>query len=256
MPRIILASALLVAFLIAPVSAQSLTPSYVVLGDSIEFGLEDDIAADGRGYVPLVSSFLTMFFGTPVDTHNFGEPFMGTRQIWKDQLPDALAAAAGHAPVVVSWGGGGIDLTDVVTGPQAAACRQNQSCLGRLNGLLNEVEQTIDRIIGGLRDALGPEAVILMRTQYNALLRTGCATPEIATLGNVALEGLAGTVLDRGLNDRIRSVAEKYNAQVVDVFGPFALSADTLVATDCIHPSGVGYQTIAMLSGSAFLSAQ
>ncbi len=255
MPRIILASALLVAFLIAPASAQQ-TPSYVILGDSIEFGLSDDIAADGMGYPPLVRSFLTTFFGTPVDTHNFGEPFADTRQIWRDQLPDALAAAAGHAPVVVSWGGGGIDLTDVVTGPQAAACRQNQSCLGRLNGLLNEVEQTIERIIGGLRDALGPDAVILMRTQYNALLRTGCATPEIAALGTVALEGLAGTVLDRGLNDRIRSVAEKYNAQVVDVFLPFAFSANTLVAADCIHPSGVGYQAIAMLSGSAFLSAQ
>jgi lysophospholipase L1-like esterase len=63
-------------------------------------------------------------------------------------------------------------------------------------------------------------------------------------------------VLDRGLNDRIRSVAEKYGAQVVDLFLPFAVSANTLVAADCIHPSGVGYQAIAMLSGSSFLAGQ
>lgn len=256
MSRTILLSALLVVFLIGPASAQSPTPAYIVLGDSVEFGLGDDIAADGMGYVPLVTSFLTMFFGTPVDPANFGEPFAQTREIWQDQLPDALVAADGHAPVVVSWGGGGNDLTAVVTGPQAAACRQSQSCLGRLNGLLNEIEQTIDRTIRRLRDALGPDAVILMRTQYNALLRTGCSTPENAALGTVALEGLEGTVLDRGLNDRIRSVAEKYDAQVVDLFVPFAVSADTLVAADCIHPSGVGYQAIALLSGSAFLTAQ
>ena len=247
MPRI-LVTALLVALLIAPASAQSPTPAYVVLGDSIEFGLGDDIAADGLGYVPLVASFLTTFFGAPVDTYNLGEPFAQTRGIWRDQLPQALAAAAGHSPIVVSWGGGGNDLADVVTGPQAAACRQSQSCLGRLNGLLNEVEQTIDRTIRGLREALGPDVAILMRTQYNALLRTGCAPPDIAALGTVALEGLDGTILDRGLNDRIRSVAEKYGAQVVDLFVPFAVSANTLVAADCIHPSGVGYQAIAMLS--------
>jgi lysophospholipase L1-like esterase len=256
MPRIVIAVALLVAFLSAPASAQPPTPAYVVLGDSIEFGLGDDIAADGLGYVPIVTAFLTTFFGVPVDAHNSGEPFAQTRGIWQDQLPQALAAAAGHAPVVVSWGGGGNDLAGVVTGPQAAACRQSQSCLGRLNGLLNEVEQTIDRTIRGLRDALGADAVILMRTQYNALLRTGCATPDVAALGTVALEGLDGTVLDRGLNDRIRSVAEKYGAQVVDLFVPFAVSANTLVAADCIHPSGVGHQVIAVLSGAAFVAAQ
>jgi hypothetical protein len=45
-------------------------------------------------------------------------------------------------------------------------------------------------------------------------------------------------------------------AQVVDVFLPLALSANTLVAPDCVHPSGVGYQAIGMLSGSSFLAAQ
>jgi lysophospholipase L1-like esterase len=255
---IAIVTALLITFAIAPASAwaQAPTPAYVVIGDSIEFGLGDDVPGDGIGYVPLVATFLSSFFGQSVELHNFGEPFAQTRDIWREQTPDAVAAAAGNAPVVVSWGGGGNDLADVATGPQAAACRRSQSCLGRFNGLLNEVEQTIDRTIRSLRASLGPNAVILMRTQYNAFLRTGCGPPDVVALANATLEGVEGTVLDRGLNDRIRSVAEKYDAQVVDVFVPFAVNANMLVAADCIHPSGAGYQVIATLSGAAFLAAQ
>lgn len=254
MRRLLLASALLAALVTGSAAAQSPTPAYVVVGDSVEFGLGDNIPGDGMGYVPLVATFLGSVLGQAPAVFNAGQPFAQTRDIWRSQLPAALAAAAGHVPVVVSWGGGGNDLADVATGPQAAACRQSASCLGRFNGLLNEVEQTIDRTIRQLRASLGSSAVILMRTQYNALLRTGCATPDVAALGNVTLEGLPDSVLDRGLNDRIRSVAAKYHAKIVDLFIPFALQANTLVAMDCIHPSGVGYQAIATLSGAAFLS--
>jgi lysophospholipase L1-like esterase len=238
------------------VSAQLPTPAYVVFGDSVEFGLGDDIGGDGMGYVPIVETLLETFLQAPVDVYNFGEPFAQTRGIWREQLPEGLGAAAGHAPVVVSWGGGGNDLAEVATGPQAAACRQSQSCLGRFNGLMNETEQTIDRTIRELRQELGTGAVILMRTQYNALLRPGCATTAVANLATVTLEGAPGTVLDRGLNDRIRAVAEKYDAQVVDLFVPFALAASTLVSGDCIHPSGAGYQAIGAISWAAFLAAQ
>lgn len=238
------------------ISAQSPTPAYVVLGDSVEFGLGDDIAADLMGYVPIVETLLETFLQASVEVHNFGEPFAQTRDIWHEQLPEGLEAANGHVPIVVSWGGGGNDLADVATGPQAAACRQSQSCLGRFNGLLNETQQTIDRTIGDLRQALGPGAIILMRTQYNALLRPGCATTDVANLATATLEGAPGTVLDRGLNDRIRAVAEKYDAQVVDLFLPFALNANILVSADCIHPSGAGYQAIGALSWAAFLAAQ
>ena len=256
MQRILFLSALLVVTALGLTAAQAPTPAHVVVGDSVEFGRGDDISADGFGYVPLVATFLSTFFGQTVDVSNFGEPFAQTREIWRNQVPDAVAAAVGHAPIVVSWGGGGNDLADTATGPQAATCLRSQSCLGRFNGLLNETEQTIDRTIRGLRAAFGSDAVILMRTQYNALLRTGCATPDVVAIATATLEGVDGTVLDRGLNDRIRSVAEKYGAEVVDLFLPFALSANTLVAADCIHPSGAGHQAIATLSGAAFLAAQ
>ena len=63
-----------------------------------------------------------------------------------------------------------------------------------------------------------------------------------------------GTVLDRGLNDRIHSVAETHGARIVDLFGPFAVNANVLVSSDCIHPSGVGYQAILGLTQAAYLA--
>lgn len=116
MARIVILCGLLVAFAISPASAQPVTPAYVAVGDSIEFGLGDDTPGDGPGCVPLVAAFLTTFFGQPVETHNFGRPFAQTREIWRVQAPAAISAAEGNAPVVVSWGGGGNDLADVVTG--------------------------------------------------------------------------------------------------------------------------------------------
>jgi lysophospholipase L1-like esterase len=227
-------------------------PIYVALGDSIEFGLGDNILADGIGYTPLFQTFLATVFQRPVDRLNLGVPFATARDIWQDQLPAALAAIQGRTSVVVTWGGGGNDIAEVATGPQAAACRQSQSCLGRFNGLLNEVEQTIDHTIRELRQAIGPNGHLLMRTQYNALLRTGCQTPANTLLGTIVLEGAPGTVLDRGLNTRIREIAQKYDAQVIDIFLPFALNANTFVAADCIHPSGLGHQAIAFLASQAF----
>ena len=68
------------------------------------------------------------------------------------------------------------------------------------------------------------------------------------------LEGVPGTVLDEGLNDRIRAIADKYGAQVVDLYIPFRFNADAFVAADCIHPSGAGYNVILSLFQAAFLS--
>ena len=234
-------------------SAQS-SPAYVAVGDSIEFGLSDDIAADGMGYVPPFGGFLSTVLGQAVAVQNFGVPFARARDILHTQLPGALAALEGHQPAIVSWGGGGNDLGAIATGPQAAACRQSQSCLARFDALLHEVELTIDHTIGRVRDAVGPNGRILMRTQYNALQRTGCATADVVALANATLEGAPGTTLERGLNDRIHSVADKYHAKVVDLFVPFFFNADLLVSADCAHPSGVGYQAIFALSQIAFLS--
>jgi len=234
--------------------AQAPTAGYVAVGDSIEFGLGDDLTADGIGYVEPFGAFLSVVLGQPVQLQNFSFPGAETRDIRQQQLPLAVAAVKAHRPVVVSWGGGGNDIGRVLLTPQMATCIRTPSCLGRFNGLWNEAEAAIDRTIAALREAAGPGARILMRTQYNAVAKSGCAPPELVALGNAVLEGAPGTVLDQGLNDRIRGIAGKYKATLVDLFVPFALNPNLFVAADCIHPSGAGYHTIETLFEAAYVA--
>jgi lysophospholipase L1-like esterase len=245
---------------ISPLRAQSDgAPVYVAMGDSIEFGVGDDIPPF-EGYVPGFGAFLASVFSLPVEVHNLGVGGARVREIQLTQLPVALQLIQGHTPIVVSWGGGGNDGAGVATSPQVNTClrgasqSQSQSCFGRVNALLNDVEQTIDHTIADVRQAVGPEGRILMRTQYNGLARTGCQTADVVALTDATLEGFPGSLLDRGLNTRIRSIAAKYNAQVIDLYLPFRFQADTLVAADCSHPSGLGYEAILQLAELAFLA--
>jgi lysophospholipase L1-like esterase len=219
---------------------------YVAVGDSVEFGVGDDNPVDGIGYVNPFGAFLTVLLGQPVQVHNFS--------VRLTQLRVAAAAAQSHRPVVVSWGGGGIDVGLIALSTQESACKHMRSCFGRFNGALNEAQAAIDKTIATLRQAVGPEGRILMRTQYNAIGKSGCQPPAAVALGNAVLEGVPGTVLDEGLNDRIRTIAAKYGAQVVDLFVPFAFNPDALVAADCIHPSAAGYAMIESLFQAVFVS--
>ena len=239
----------------APLQAQAApTAGYVALGDSIEFGVGDDNPVDGIGYVSPFGNFLAVLLGQPVQVHNFSVPGADTSDIRLTQLRVAAAAAQSHQPIVVSWGGGGIDVGLVALGTQESACKHIQSCFGRFNGALNEAQAAIDKTIATLRQAVGPEGRILMRTQYNAIAKSGCQPPAAVALGDAVLEGVPGTVLDEGLNDRIRAIAAKYDAQVVDLFVPFRINPDAFVAADCVHPSAAGYAIIESLFQAVFLS--
>ncbi len=220
-------------------------PGYVALGDSIEFGVG---ATNNFGYVARLSEHLAEF-----ELHNLAQPGATVRDIRQHQLQPAITAIQSHAgaEVVISWGGGGNDLLQFVLSPEAATCRQQVSCLNRLNALLNEIEQTVDRTIRELREAVGPEGVILIRTQYNALLKTGCDPDERAALASIAMEGLPDSHLDQGLNDRLRAIAARYDAEVIELFLPFAQNPDGLIAADCLHPNDAGHALIAQLAIAA-----
>jgi lysophospholipase L1-like esterase len=241
---------LLVTFLAGGGSLQAFGhdagPGYVVLGDSIEVGVGASDPATSA-YVPMFHQYLTTaFFGGAADLHNLAISGATVRDINQNELFPAIAEIKGHSPVVVSWGGGGNDLLHFLASPEAATCaRGNPSCLARLNALLNETEHMIDLTLGTLRTVAGPDANILVRTQYNALLRDSCGGPNdpLAQLGNVVLEGGA-PLLARGLNDRIRAVAAKHGARVAEIFLAFFVSPNTLVADDCIHPNDAGHAVI------------
>ena len=84
------------------------------------------------------------------------------------------------------------------------------------------------------------------------LARIGCALPQEFALRVTVLEGAAGTVLDRTLNGRIRTIAAKYGTTVVDVLIPFAFNANQFVSSDRIHPSGAVYRALETLVETAF----
>ncbi len=232
-------------------SALSQAPGYVALGDSIEAGFGASLPA--LAWVPLFRGYLEGLLG-PTDLINLGIPGATTRDILQQEVASALAAIATHSPVVVSWGGGGNDLLDFITSPQAATCmRGNASCLTRLNALLNEAQQTIDLTVRALWEAAGPGATILLRTQYNPLLKTGCdPSGALATLAAVVLEGGPPPFLTRGLNDRIRDIAAKYDTRVIEIYQVFAANADTYLAADCVHPSDAGHNAIFAAAVVAF----
>jgi hypothetical protein len=83
-------------------------------------------------------------------------------------------------------------------------------------------------------------------------LKPNCDPNGRADLGTAALEGLPGTLLDKGLNDRLRTIAAKHRAKVVEIFGPFFLDPSGLIADDCIHPNDAGHAVILQAAIAAF----
>lgn len=220
--------------------------AYIVMGDSIDYGL--GASTPDKAYIPQFHAYLEAnTFQSQADLHNLAVPGATARDIKQGQLTQARTEAIIHNQRVISWGGGGNDLLQFINSPQAATCMKgNVSCLARLNALLNEFEQTADHTLRELREAAGPNVPLYVRTQYNPLLKTACGGPTfpLAQLANAVLEGSPSPRLDRGMNARLRELAHKYHAKVIDTFLPFYLNADALVADDCVHPNDAGHAVI------------
>ncbi|MEZ4867601.1 MAG: SGNH/GDSL hydrolase family protein [Caldilineaceae bacterium] len=222
--------------------------AYIALGDSIDVGVG---ATDDEGYVAQLNSYLPEYLGLDVvELINLAQSGATVRAIEQEQLEPALAAIEQHegADIVISWGGGGNDLLQFILSPGAVACRRQSSCLKRLNTLLNAVEQTADDSVRALRAAAGPNAIILMRTQYNSLAKLDYPILERIRLADIALEGLPDSPLEEGLNDRLRAIADRYDAKVVDLYLPFRADPDALIADDFIHPNDAGHAQILELA--------
>lgn len=218
---------------------------YIVMGDSIDYGI--GASSPDKAYVPQFHAHLeSALFQQKADLHNLAVPGATARDIKQDQLTQARTEAIIHPQRVISWGGGGNDLLQFIASPEAATCMKgNASCLARLNALLNEFEQTADHTLRELRKTAGPET-LYVRTQYNPLLKATCGGPTLplAQLANAVLEGSPSPRLERGMNDRLRELAHKHGAKVIDTFVPFYLNPDALIADDCVHPNDAGHAVI------------
>lgn len=218
---------------------------YIAMGDSIDYGI--GASSPDKTYVALLAKHLeSEVFRATADLHNLAVPGATARDIKQAQLGQAQSEIVAHHPRVVSWGGGGNDLLNFISSPEAATCsRGNRSCLARLDALLNELEQTIDRTLGEIRAVAG-DFPVYVRTQYNALLKRPCGGPDspLARLANAVLEGSPSPRLVKGLNTRLRELAQRYQAKVIDTFLPFYLNPDEYIADDCTHPTDKGHFAI------------
>lgn len=231
---------------------------HVVVGDSIECSVVFDpgVPQIGLGYVQPFHEYVESQLGLDLDLVNLCEIGATSREVVTEQLIDAAFEARARDVVVVTVGGiGGNNLRRFIVSPQGRTCTVLgfNTCLNRLNALLNEIEQNIRLTLQTLRKAVGDENAIIIRTQYNALrgtsvLNTPCAPPELIALADVAFEG--GGLLE-GLNQRIRRLAADFDAGVADIFLPFFLNPG-LISGDCIHPTDAGYLVIQNESESAF----
>lgn len=232
--------------LVEPSRAHDTGRGYIALGDSIDYGI--GASSPDKAYIPQFHAYLeSAVFLQKADLHNLAVPGATARDIKQSQLTQARTETIIHNPRVISWGGGGNDLLQFINSPEAATCMKgNPSCLARLNALLNEFEQTADRTLRELRETAGPDAPLYVRTQYNPLLKTACGGPTLplAQLANAVLEGSPSPRLERGMNDRLRELAHKHGAKVIDIFVPFYLYPDALIADDCVHPNDAGYAAI------------
>ena len=179
-----------------------------------------------------------------------------------DQLDQAVALIAPRNQdrsrrndvevVTVSVGG------NDVFGPAVQACvLTTDACVPTLDATFAGFAERYDRILRTLRDAAGPDAVILTTTYYNPLpyCFLGAADPAAAQrAGDFILEGgelAPGTTMPAGFNDTIREVAARYDVTVADAFG--LLGADDFVGgADCTHPDGSGHRALARAFAAAF----
>ncbi|MGR9000395.1 MAG: SGNH/GDSL hydrolase family protein, partial [Gammaproteobacteria bacterium] len=136
---------------VTSLASQDAVPAFVAMGDSIENG--DGASPGSLGYVPQFNDYLDANGYDQVELHNLSASGAPTRDIALNQLAPAIAEILNHREfgVVLIWGGGADDLLDFIRSPQAHSCLQNQSCLARINALLNEVERTVDLTLKTLR---------------------------------------------------------------------------------------------------------
>ncbi|GEL98183.1 hypothetical protein CTE05_17300 [Cellulomonas terrae] len=154
---------------------------------------------------------------------------------------------------VVTVSVGGNDLY----GPAVRACvPPTGSCVPALQETFTGFEARYDEILATLRAAAGRDTVILAMTYYNPLpyCALGAADPATArVLGDFILEGgdIGLGALPLGFNDRLRVVADRYDAVVVDTFGTLG-DGDFVGGADCVHPDGDGHRALADVFATTF----
>lgn len=227
-------------------------PLYIAIGDSLSYG---SAASD-----PATTSFVALVhqgFTIDIALVNFGVPgYTSSDLLTERELGNAISEISsrlndgieGNEVEAVTLEIGGNDLLNVyfefvipetcITVDQALT---KDECVTVLMNTLDEFETNFDAALSRLRDA-DPDLPVFVLTLYNPF---SGRDPEITRIGDLAIEGEAGTPFEEGINDIIRAVGQRYDVHLVEIFPIFDGRSEELVAFDLIHPNDAGYALIA-----------
>jgi lysophospholipase L1-like esterase len=243
-------------------------PVYLALGDSWAYGQGAADPASG-GYVALLNEDLreeldclpgTARGNTNRCKHlqlvNLGRPATETLPgvtaplVASEQLPVAIPMLERRNQdrnprndvEAVTLHVGGND----VSGPIRAACIAGftYDCVVTWMGEMAQYEADLDEVVGELRTAAGTEMPIVLGTYDNPVPYCNLAAiPGAVELGAAVLEGLPDGSLD-GVNDVVRRVAARYDADVAEIFGQLG-EGDFVGGDDCLHVTDSGHAEVA-----------
>ncbi|GAA2156758.1 GDSL-like lipase/acylhydrolase family protein [Humibacillus xanthopallidus] len=201
--------------------------------------------------------------GVPPMDGQPGKPGVTTQIVIDEQLPTATATlqARNHDAnprndvEVVTIDVGGNDIF----GPITSAClgESTAGCQAAVLGAFQAFAANYATILHELREAAGPDTVIITMTYYNPLPYCYIgANPAAGPFGDWVLEGgtLPGVgTLPTGLNDIIGAISQQNGARVADTFGKLG-AGDFVGGADCLHPNLSGHTKIAAVLDQAFTS--
>lgn len=232
--------------------SDSAEPLYIAIGDSLSYG---SAATDPNktSFVALVHDGFTIDIGLL----NLGVPGYTSADLLSErELDNAISEISsrlnddivGNEVDAVTFEIGGNDLLDVyfdfvipqtcISVDQALA---NDECVNVLRNALDEFGANFDAALSRLR-AADPDLPIFVLTLYNPF---SGRDPEITRIGDLAIEGEAGTPFEDGVNDIIREIGPRYVVHLVEIFPIFDGRSKELVAFDLVHPNDDGYALMA-----------
>jgi lysophospholipase L1-like esterase len=226
-------------------------PLYIAVGDSLSYG---SAASD-----PDTTSFVALVrrgFTIDMELLNLGVPGYTSADLLSErELDIAIGEISGrlndgiegNEVEAATFEIGGNDLLSVYfdfvipeTCTSVDQALANDECVNALSDVLDEYSTNLDAALSGLR-AADPDLPIFVLTLYNPF---SGRDPQITRIGDLAIEGEAGTPFEEGINDIIRDIGPRYDVHLVEIFPIFDGRAEELVAFDLIHPNDEGYALI------------
>lgn len=254
-----------------PVNSDSPKGKLLVVGDSIDWGFHGGSEQPKIKRGTQVNWAQTIAKTKNLDLKMVSIPGATARDITKHQVPyavDLLNTRANDISWVVTYSGGGREVLEFIRSKDVAnTCmdeskRISKTCLDRMTSVLDSIQVSQDKALSALRQAAGKETPLLVRTYPVLNSAKRCAGVPIdgaQAISSIMFEGskhhnpskskvtLPAKQTVVGLNERLRKLAKKHNARLVDVASAFEKTQskmDTMVGQDCVNLTRKGYKAI------------